>query len=119
MEVDDFYKIVNQTDADYTDNLFPAGSSALYFPDGGINELGSVVASNPHPVYWHRVSVNPNMADKTLFGQNYITPADIIQGSYIGNCWFMASITAMAEYEGRIENMFLNKEKSASGIYAV
>jgi len=31
----------------------------------------------------------------------------------------MTSLCAMAEYPGRIENMFLNKEKSTHGLYAV
>ena len=31
----------------------------------------------------------------------------------------MASLTAMAEYPERIESLFLNKEASANGIYAV
>ena len=59
------------------------------------------------------------MANDTLFGEHHIRPIDIKQGNSIGNCWFMAAITSMAEYEGRVENLFLNKEKSASGIYAV
>jgi len=31
----------------------------------------------------------------------------------------MASLTAMAEYPERIENLFLNKEASVNGVYAV
>ena len=59
------------------------------------------------------------MENNTLFGENHITPMDVKQGNDIGNCWFMSSISAMAEYDGRVEKLFLNKERSASGIYAV
>ena len=39
MDIDDFYTIVNQTNAAYTDNLFEASISSLYFP----NENGGTV----------------------------------------------------------------------------
>ena len=44
MEIDDFYTLVNQPDAEFIDKTFEAGSSSIYFPDGGMNELGSEVA---------------------------------------------------------------------------
>ena len=57
---------------------------------------------------------------KSLFGSTGIRPADIRQGS-IGNCWFMAAASAIAEYPGRMEKIFLNNvnEVSKLGIYAV
>ena len=59
-------------------------------------------------------------ADKSLFGSTGIRPADIRQGS-IGNCWFMSAASAIAEYPGRMEKVFLNSanEISKVGIYAV
>ena len=59
-------------------------------------------------------------AGKSLFGTTGIRPADIRQGS-IGNCWFMAAASAIAEYPGRMEKVFLNNvnEISSKGIYAV
>ena len=114
---------MNAANVDYTDNLFTTDNSSLYFEDGGSNETSSLAAlvanSTSNPVKWHRVSENPHMQDSTLFGSNHITPLDIEQGPQLGNCWFMASMSALAEYEGRIEKLLLNKEKSANGIYAV
>jgi hypothetical protein len=39
----------------------------------------------------------------------------------IGNCWFIAGASALAEKKGRLENVFLNmsNSNSANGIYGV
>lgn len=55
----------------------------------------------------------------TLFGDG-ISVDDINQG-YIGNCWFMAAASALAEVPGRLESVFLNTDNAlnAQGVYAV
>ena len=65
---------------------------------------------------WYRI--NTFSSGLSLFGDEHIRPEDIRQGE-IGNCWFLSSITALAEYPGRIESTFLNKELSAAGVYGV
>jgi calpain-15 len=68
---------------------------------------------------WHKISDGGYFRDNySLFGSEYIRPEDIRQGE-IGNCWYLSSITALAEYPGRIESTFLNKELSAAGVYGV
>lgn len=67
---------------------------------------------------WHRVNEDNYFNNVTLFGNEGIRPQDIRQGE-IGNCWFLSGITALAEYPGRIEKSFLNKEISAAGVYGV
>ena len=56
---------------------------------------------------------------KTLFGKG-ISPDDAIQGE-VGNCWFMAAASAVAEVPGRLEKIFLNTDNklNSAGIYAV
>ena len=56
----------------------------------------------------------------TLFGKNGITVKDIDQGK-LGDCWFLAAATALAEVPERIERIFLNNKNEASpnGIYGV
>ena len=49
----------------------------------------------------------------SLFGNEGVTPKDILQGS-IGNCWLISAVSAIAEIPKRVENMFLNKAKSES-----
>lgn len=71
---------------------------------------------------WKRISGGDSDFDgKTFFGPNGISsvnPQDINQG-YIGNCWIMASVSAMAEIPGRIDSFFVTNELSDNGIYAV
>ena len=47
-----------------------------------------------------------------------MTTDDIAQGS-LGNCWYLASCVALAEYPGRVEDIFLNREKSEAGVYGL
>ena len=44
----------------------------------------------------------------------------MVQG-FIGNCWFISGVAALAEFPGRIEKLFLNNknELSQTGIYAI
>lgn len=51
-------------------------------------------------------------------GKESVNPQDINQG-YIGNCWIMAAISAIAEVPGRVDSVFVNDEISEAGIYAV
>ena len=44
--------------------------------------------------------------------------ADILQGN-LGNCYFLAAISAIAEKPERLERLFLSDAKASDGIYAV
>jgi len=50
-------------------------------------------------------SLKEEFPDATLFGKSSIQPSDINQGQ-IGNCWFLAAAAAIAEYPGRMEDVF-------------
>lgn len=56
-----------------------------------------------------------------LFGKDggHITPGDIRQG-YFGDCWWLGSVSALAEVPNRVENIIVNQENdpNAAGIYA-
>ena len=69
-------------------------------------------------IEWKRASeVFPQAS---LFGRNGVTPEDLVQG-FIGNCWFISGVAALAEFPGRVEKLFLNNknELSTAGIYGI
>lgn len=43
---------------------------------------------------------------------------DIIQG-VLGDCYLLSSISALAEFPGRVQKLFIQKEKNAAGCYVV
>lgn len=45
-------------------------------------------------------------------------PNDIKQGR-LGDCYFLASLSAIAEFPNRIEKIFITKEVNEAGCYAV
>ena len=113
-DVPDFYAIHAGSKV-FTDDKFPHTSAAFAWSDAG--EVYSA-ANEAAGTQWKRAKdVFPK---KTLWGTNGITPQDMRQGE-IGNCWFIAGASALAEKKGRLENVFLNtaNENSANGIYGV
>lgn len=59
-------------------------------------------------------------ADHPFWGTDGISPMDVRQGA-IGNCWFMATASALAEKPNRLERVFLDKsgKMRESGIYGM
>ena len=51
-----------------------------------------------------------------IFGK--VEASDVTQG-LLGNCYFLASLSALAEVPRRIRNIFLSKSVTQSGCYAV
>jgi len=95
----------------YTDTAFPATENSLLW--AGYGEKVDFKLDN---MAWTRMSEKyPN---NSLFGSTGIKPADIIQGS-LGNCWFLAACSALAEKPGRLEKIFLNDDVNSNGIYGV
>ena len=50
----------------------------------------------------------------SLWGDSGISPYDIRQGN-IGNCWFIAAASAMAERRDRLERLFINENLEENG----
>ena len=109
----DFYGILGGT-TKYSDTDFKPDWSAMAWKDAG--ETYASMATSYTTTVWKRAS--EAFPGKTFWGTNGITPEDIVQGG-VGNCWFMAAVSALAEKKGRLSPIFLNDATSANGIYGV
>lgn len=100
----------------WSDPTFPV-VDAIQWPDmltGSAADLTSYATSAY--LKWLRLQTNfPAYQGYSLFGQDkQATVDDIMQGS-LGNCWFMASASAIAEIPGRIEKLFGNVDQFNNG----
>ena len=89
----------------------------MYWNDYDSEKYGST-ASYEDRLDWKRMGTE--YSDNSLWGDDGITPMDIRQGA-LGNCWFMAAASAIAEKPKRLEKIFHNNsgEMNKNGIYAV
>jgi hypothetical protein len=95
-------------------------ADGLYWYDAG--EIGKDMDKVDEWVTWMRVS-DSNFPTSTFWGPGKtaadISPTDINQG-YIGNCWIMAAVSALAEKHHRIdEYMISDAIDKVNGIYAM
>ena len=88
----------------FTDADFPT-SDALYWADYA-SESSGPIASYVDRIVWKRAS--DEYADYPFWGEDGISPKDVIQGA-IGNCWFLAIASALAEKPQRLEKIFINR----------
>ena len=65
---------------------------------------------------WKRPSEVYGPDNYSLF--NDIKPDDIKQGN-CGDCYFLSSLSSIAEHPSRIQDIFLTKEVNSAGCYAV
>ena len=116
-EIADFYKVY-EGDKQWEDPQFPHSSMALYWASLDEDNGPMAKIESQTDLAWMRAT--EIFPEASLFGSDGIEVADITQG-YIGNCWFIAAVAALAEFPGRIEGIFLNNQNklSKNGIYGV
>lgn len=96
----------------FTDSFFPASSQSIV----GFGESGGI----PRDVDTKFVWLRPEqfLGGKKVVVFNGIEPTDIAQGG-LGDCYFLASCSSIAEFGPRIERNFLTKQPDPRGVYAV
>ena len=94
----------------WTDDKFPPEVSSLY--DNNVDEVDTV----KYDAYtWKRAN---EIYDPVYMFQDGIEPNDIEQGQ-LGNCYFLAVLSSLAEYPERVQAMFVTKEINEAGIYMI
>jgi calpain-15 len=91
----------NESGQKWTDPEFPPDQSSI----GQVDDVGKVT--------WKRI---PDVIKNPQFVSGKIEPGDILQGS-LGDCYFLSAISALAENDFRIKNLFPNLDMNAHGIY--
>lgn len=86
----------------FTDTEFPPDQSSI----GDVEDLKMTAT-------WKRI---PDVIKNPEFISNKIDSSDILQGS-LGDCYFLSAISALAENDFRVKNLFPNLEINRSGIY--
>ncbi|CDW79117.1 calpain family cysteine protease containing protein [Stylonychia lemnae] len=107
----DYKKIVTSNANFWNDTNFPADGSSIQWTGTKFtsNGLGSFVANK-----WERL--NNLCPECTLYGSaNYLN--DIKQGA-LGDCYYLAGISAIAEINSRFVKIFVNPEINWAGLYA-
>lgn len=84
----------------FTDTDFPT-DDALFWADMFIENYGQVAGLEDRITF---VRLGSRFPDNLLWGTDGITPLDVRQGS-VGNCWFMAAASALAEKPQRLEKI--------------
>lgn len=97
-------KQLTGTSKNYTDTDFPPNAKSL----------GEHHDSRGRKIVWKRIS---DITKNCVFFQS-IDPNDIMQGN-LGDCYFLSSISALAEVPDRIRKMFGSTEINPNGFYMV
>jgi len=110
----------NNSSVEFIDKLFPPEKSSMCWvlPGGEVekdllDEEREILDSYK---YWHRA--------KTIFStENFylyekLDIEDINQGE-IGNCYFLSTLSAIAEYAERFKEIFISNKKAENGCYQI
>ena len=118
-----FYEIQDGENK-YWDKSF-AGSNAIRWEDNVYDPSKNGLEHHLEFLKWRRMGTEfPANEGYSLWGKNGVSVHDIRQGA-IGNCWFIAAASALAEVPERLESLFINPDDGATngisenGIYSV
>lgn len=68
---------------------------------------------------WERpYQVDASHSSPSLWGEQGVRPAAVRQG-ILGDCWFLASVAALAEWPDRVKALFTNEKYSNEGVFEV
>lgn len=96
----------------FTDPEFPPASESIM----GFGERQDYTAEELQNYPWLRPE--EFFKGNTVKVYEQINSTDILQGS-LGDCYFLAAISSIAEYSPRLERLFLTNQSNAEGVYVL
>lgn len=105
------------TGGKWRDNVFPASDEeALYkSPNPAADHVSDIRGHAAGGVKW--ISAAELCGDQAVLFRS-VHPNDIAQG-ILGDCWLLAAMAGVAEFEGAVFNLFQDKQKTADGKYTI
>jgi len=103
----------------YTDASFPPNDDSIYkSPNPAGDHVSDVKAHANGKIEWKRVSdlCGAKQGQASLFKS--VHPNDIAQG-VLGDCWFLAALAGLAEFEGAVFNLFQQKKIADNCMYTI
>jgi len=107
------FEIAKRTDGVYQDVSMPADNSSLWWDAAQARSIRKGWSTRKY--IWKRAFEINTRSPGTLWGSKGILPAGVRQGG-LGDCWWVAVASALAEYPDRIKKIFKNYDQ-AKGIY--
>ena len=103
-------------DGKFVDQQFPPNNNSIFAsPNPAADHVQDVQShAGPGQVRWIRAS--QLCAGGKLF--NNVHPNDIAQG-VLGDCWFLAALAGLAEFEGAVFHLFQEKAVQPDGKYTL
>lgn len=96
----------------WTDPLF-GNSSALLWHDYNDHNIDGYLSG----ITWARA--NARIPNATLFGSAGAPNRDNIHQGALGDCYYLSSVAADAEWAQRVKNVFLTQSYNSAGIFAL
>jgi calpain-15 len=110
-------KLKEKGGALFCDTDFPAAKSSLIPDWNDPSDDTTSVKDDWAKIVWLRPDKIAGMKAPILLFAGGIEPNDIKQGG-LGDCYFLSSLSVIAEEGDRIKNLFHNKVANQEGIYA-
>jgi len=93
----------------FRDARFPPDATSL----GDVK--ATTISAAEGGVEWRRLTPEKS-GDRVALFQDGIDPTDIAQGA-LGNCWLLSAAACLAEFDGAIQQLFLDKQANPRGKY--
>jgi hypothetical protein len=101
----------------WTDKAFPPNdNSVLSSPNAAADHVADIQAHAGGKIEFLRAGKDLCGKEAALFKS--VHPNDIAQG-VLGDCWFLAALAGLAEFEGAVFNLFQEKTATKDGKYTI